>query len=193
MTELPKLKVSLPLSLTWTDYPNSSDCAVIIYFTGCKHNCPGCQNPELQEFNGTEFDAVELFELTRKEAEKAKTNKIVLSGGDAYFQDETSLRGFLYLLYENGFEVCFYTGGDRIRQLKLKFFPYVAYYKCGKYDEQNKEKEWGKFSDRMVFVSKNQKLYNRDGKQISVDNVYWFKRIDAFKAKVVRFFSNIRL
>lgn len=185
------LTVSLPLSLTWTDFPNSSDCAVIIYFTGCKHSCPGCQNPELQKNIGTRFKAEELFNQVTLEAAKAKTNKIVLSGGDAIFQPLPELDCFLRLLWEEGYEICFYTGSDDINKLVNDFSPYVTYYKCGKYDERNKEKTWGKFPDKMVFVSKNQKLFDRNGRQISVDNVFYFKKWDTTKAKIKKFLKRV--
>ena len=181
------LTVSLPLTTTWTDFPSKDDCAVIVYFTGCGHNCPGCQNPELQvSANGEELHHYKLAEMIENEAAKAHTKKIVLSGGDPYFQPAFEMDSLVSHLIVRGYEVCIYTGAD-IKDVKRKI-PYATYYKCGKYDEQNKEKEWGKFSDRMVFVSKNQALYNTDGKKISVDNVYYFSKWDTFKAKIKKWF-----
>lgn len=180
--------VSLPIGITWTDFPSKDSCAVIVYYCGCGHNCPGCQNPELQNpDNGTYFMYDELANMVIAEAEKAHTNKIVLSGGDPYFQPGTDISCFISALIVRGYEVCVYTGAD-IKDVREKI-PYATYYKCGKYDEQNKEKEWGKFSDRMVFVSKNQALYNSEGKKISVDNVYYFSRWDTFKAKIKKWFK----
>lgn len=183
------LTVSLPVSLTWTDFPDSSSCAVIIYFTGCGHNCKGCQNPELQKFNGTKFKAEELFSLVKSEAIKAHTDKVVLSGGDAFFQPWAEMDAFLRLLWEEEFQVCLYTGCDDINTLKTNFWPYVTYYKCGKYDERNKETTWGKTGDKITFVSKNQRLYNQDGKLISVGNTYYFKKWDTIKAKIRNVFG----
>lgn len=184
------LTVSLPLSLTFTDFPDRDNLAVIIFFSGCKNNCPGCQNPELQDFNfGTKMTAVDLYNEVDKYASCKGIRKVVLSGGDPYFQDETEMSLFLHLLYTTDYEICLYTGVSDLESIKEKFWPYVTYYKCGKYDEREhiKERYWGKFPDKMVFVSKNQKLYNRDLKQISVDNVYYFDHWDTLKAKVRKF------
>ena len=93
----------------------------------------------------------------------------------------------IHTLKKDGYEICVYTGAD-IKDV-LEKIPYATYYKCGKYDEQNKETEWGKFPDKMVFVSKNQALYNSKGKKISVDNVYYFSKWDTFKAKIKKWFK----
>ena len=186
------LTVSFPLSFTFTDFPDRESAALIIFFTGCKNGCPGCHNPELQDFNyGTKITATELFNKVEEMAVPKGITKIVLSGGDPYFQDEIELDLFLHLLYTNSYETCMYTGITDLVSLENKFWPYVAYYKCGKYDERVKEKEWGKFPDKMVFVTKNQRLYNRDYKQLSVDNVYYFNRWDTFKAKVKKFLKRV--
>jgi len=180
--------VSLPVGITWTDFPSKKDCAVIVYYCGCSHGCPGCQNPELQNpDNGTYMAYDELISIIMDEAEKAHTNKVVLSGGDPYFQPGTDISAVVSALVIRGYEVCVYTGAN-IEDVRRKI-PFATYYKCGKYDEQNKEKEWGKFSDKMVFVSKNQALYNGKGKQISVDNVYYFSKWDTFKAKIKKWFK----
>ena len=107
-----RLSVSLPLGITWTDYPSIGDCAVIVYFTGCKHDCPGCQNPELQDHSmGTWFDYVELANMIIDEAEKAHTNKVVFSGGDVYFQalDTIDVMRLIIALNQAGLEICVYT------------------------------------------------------------------------------------
>ena len=178
-----KLSVSLPISITWTDYPSVGDCAVIVYFTGCGHKCPGCQNPELQDSDtGTYFMYNELADMIMEEAEKAHTKKVVFSGGDAYFQPSVEINLLVHTLNESGYEICIYTGAG-IKEVYSKI-PYATYYKCGKYDEQDREREWGKFPDKMVFVSRNQKLYNNKCKLVSVDNVFYFRKRDTFKARV---------
>lgn len=180
-----KLSVSLPLSITWTDFPDKESCAVIVYFSGCKHGCSGCQNPGLQRFDsGSMLDWWEIKSMIEDECYKAKTKKVVLSGGDPYFQPR-EIEYIIIGLAAEDYEVCVYTGADI--KSAMERVPYATYYKCGKYDEHNKEKEWGKFPDRMVFVSKNQRLYDKDGKQISVDNVYYFSKWETFKARIRKF------
>lgn len=184
------LTISPPLSITWTDFPTKSDCAVIVYFAGCKNDCPGCQNLELQNpDSGIKIDWRDLAEAIKSEAEKAHTNKIVFSGGDPFYQPTTELDNLICHLVARNYEVCIYTGVG-IHEIHFKF-PFATYYKCGKYDEQNKEKDWGKFSNKMVFATKNQRLYNKDCKQISVDNVYYFSKWGMLKAKLKKFFKII--
>ena len=183
-----KSSVSLPIGITWTDYPTKDDCAAIVYFCGCGHNCPGCQNPGLQNpENGKYFMYDELADMIEIEATKARTKKVVFSGGDPFFQPPVNMEMLIHTLKKDGYEICVYTGAD-IKDV-LEKIPYATYYKCGKYDEQNKETEWGKFPDKMVFVSKNQALYNSKGKKISVDNVYYFSKWDTFKAKIKKWFK----
>ena len=182
------LTIKLPLSITWSDFPTKDNCAVIVYFTGCENGCPGCQNPELQNpDNGAKMEWYDLAEIIKDEAYRAHTNKVVLSGGDPFYQPGAELHNLICHLVAKDYEVCVYTGVD-IDEVRRKL-PFATYYKCGKYDEQNKEKTWGKFYNRMVFVSKNQKLYNKNYKQISVDNVYYFKKWDTIKAKIKKIFK----
>jgi len=185
-----EFSISTPISLTWTDFPDKDSCAVIVYFSGCLHDCPGCQNPELQDFNyGTKIDYVTLRKMIFDEVKKAHTDKVVLSGGDPYFQPSFEIDALVCGLVNAGIKVCVYTGAD-FDSIHKKI-QYATYYKCGKYDETQKEKSWGKFSDKMVFVSKNQKLYNKEGKLLSVDNVYYFDKIDKFKAKIKKFLNRV--
>ena len=36
--------ISSSVTETFTDWPDDESSAIIIYFTGCNNNCPGCQN-----------------------------------------------------------------------------------------------------------------------------------------------------
>ena len=52
----------------------------VLFVSGCPHHCPGCHNPEAQNFNyGTEFNSKEIIE-------KIKDNSILkgitISGGE---------------------------------------------------------------------------------------------------------------
>ena len=37
------------ITSSWMDYPDSNSLAVEVFFSGCKFNCPSCQNKELQD------------------------------------------------------------------------------------------------------------------------------------------------
>lgn len=56
-----------------------------IFFSGCQHNCSGCQNPELQNFSyGTEIDTEDI--LCQLEKYHDFYDSIVFTGGDPVFQ-----------------------------------------------------------------------------------------------------------
>lgn len=60
-----------------------------IFISGCKHNCKGCQNPEVQNFNnGKEF----TLDIQRYIVNQIKNNPLIqgitLSGGDPMFSAE---------------------------------------------------------------------------------------------------------
>lgn len=56
-----------------------------IFFSGCCHNCPGCQNPELQDFSyGSIVDTNDT--LKHIDLYKDFYNSVVFTGGDPVYQ-----------------------------------------------------------------------------------------------------------
>lgn len=56
-----------------------------IFFSGCYHDCPGCQNPDLQDFSyGTEIDTNDI--LYHLERYLGFYNSVVFTGGDPVYQ-----------------------------------------------------------------------------------------------------------
>lgn len=181
--EMKDVTVSLPLGVTFTDFPDKENCAVIVYFSGCFHDCIGCQNPELKSFDyGTSIPIKKLEKYIKDECNKAHTTNIVFSGGDCAYQPVSYINELICNLEASGYKVCVYTGFN-IKWISEHICG-ASYYKCGVYDERQKEKEWGKDSEKIVFVTKNQRLYNKRYRQISVENKYYFNRIDRIKAKI---------
>jgi anaerobic ribonucleoside-triphosphate reductase activating protein len=61
--------------------------AVEIYISGCNHNCPGCHNPEMQDFNyGKPLDIIELIDILNKQQDWFDIISIL--GGDLLCQPE---------------------------------------------------------------------------------------------------------
>ncbi len=55
-----------------------------IYFAGCRHQCPGCHNPQSWDFNGGETMSLQqLLEVIKEE-----DFNVTLSGGDPLYQPE---------------------------------------------------------------------------------------------------------
>lgn len=76
-----------------------------IYFAGCRHNCPGCHNPESWDFkSGHPYTHEELLEIVEEE-----DFDVTLSGGDPLYHPEF-VANFISLLKERGRKVWIYTG-----------------------------------------------------------------------------------
>jgi anaerobic ribonucleoside-triphosphate reductase activating protein len=84
---------------------NGEGSRYVVFFQGCKHHCPGCQNPDTWDFNGGyEITAQEIADDFRKHR---LLDGITLSGGDPFYQQESALE-LLDLL--PGVDVWIYTG-----------------------------------------------------------------------------------
>jgi len=83
-----------------------------IFFSGCKHHCPGCHNPDAQDFDaGVEFDEPMQAKVIEHIARCPIISGVTLSGGDPMFSAGDVLR-FVRLLREKlpGINVWLYTG-----------------------------------------------------------------------------------
>lgn len=81
-----------------------------IWFNGCKHQCPGCSNPELwniQERYRTNIRVVKR--LLDKIADGNEIEGFTLTGGDPFLQPDT-LRELLPVLKAYSHDVLAYTG-----------------------------------------------------------------------------------
>ncbi|MDE6019332.1 MAG: anaerobic ribonucleoside-triphosphate reductase activating protein [Muribaculaceae bacterium] len=76
-----------------------------IYFAGCRHQCPGCHNPQSWDFNaGTEMTLAELMEIIVEE-----DFDVTLTGGDPLYNPE-SIALLAKKIQESGHKVWLYTG-----------------------------------------------------------------------------------
>ncbi len=76
-----------------------------IYFAGCRHECPGCHNPQSWDFNaGEEMSLEELMAIIEEE-----DFDVTLTGGDPlYHPEEIAL--LARKIKESGHKVWLYTG-----------------------------------------------------------------------------------
>ena len=76
-----------------------------IYFAGCRHQCPGCHNPQSWDFNaGTEMTLEELLNIIDEE-----DFDVTLSGGDPLYHPE-EIAILAKAIQKSGHKVWLYTG-----------------------------------------------------------------------------------
>ena len=78
-----------------------------VFMQGCKHNCPGCQNPKTHSFSGG--SRVNTEEIIREIKERGYYRGITLSGGDPFFQPKEA-KELADMVHELGKDVWCYTG-----------------------------------------------------------------------------------
>ena len=81
---------------------------LVVFGQGCKHNCPGCHNPETHSFEGGELMSVE--DIIKLVIKNPLLDGVTFSGGDPFEQAE----GFAVL-------------GKRIKALGLNVMTYTGY------------------------------------------------------------------
>jgi anaerobic ribonucleoside-triphosphate reductase activating protein len=162
--------------VTWQDYPDPDDLAILVYFSGCEHNCKNCHNAELQDYTvGTQTHVDELWDYLYDTCYRNKTNKVVFQGGDPLYK--TNIKGVKSFLKRNAeekvFDVCLYTGYpvSFAKSHNLNGFKFL---KCGLYDEQLKQPS-EKTDDKLSLGSSNQELFDSNYNLLSRYGVYWFK------------------
>ena len=99
-------------NITHEDMLNGDGLRVVLWVSGCNHNCKGCHNPETHDINsGIPFDEKakeELFEYLNKEY----IDGITFSGGDPLHPNNRETVTQLAKIVKNKFKktVWLYTG-----------------------------------------------------------------------------------
>lgn len=76
-----------------------------IYFAGCRHQCPGCHNPQSWDFEGgTEMTLDEIIKVVEEE-----DFDVTLTGGDPLYEAE-KIASLSKAIKELGHTVWLYTG-----------------------------------------------------------------------------------
>lgn len=114
------MKVKLAADIQSDSIVDGEGLRTVIWFQGCPHGCPGCQNPETHDIKqGMEVDIEEVFE----KIDNLKFQKgITLSGGDPFMQPEAAKKIADYA-HKCGYNIWCYTGytyENIIKNPKLK-------------------------------------------------------------------------
>jgi anaerobic ribonucleoside-triphosphate reductase activating protein len=140
--------------------PIADGATFTIWFAGCTHKCPGCQNKALWDFNnGQNFTPQKLHDLIIKETQKTKIHTVTLLGGEPLQQNLNELHELCISLFKSNIDVWIYTGYDfdYAKSLLYPVLPFIHTIKCGRYIEELKAEE-GTFP-----ITTNQKVYSRAG------------------------------
>jgi len=67
----------------WDDTAAAPGISLSVYFSGCHFHCPGCHNPEAQDFNyGREFNMNVIAEIMGKLNKNGVQRKLSILGGE---------------------------------------------------------------------------------------------------------------
>ena len=73
--------------ITKDDMKNGDGLRVVLWLSGCRHHCPGCQNPVTWDpGDGILFDEAAKEEI-EEQLEKSYISGITFSGGDPLFPE----------------------------------------------------------------------------------------------------------
>lgn len=102
------MKVKVAKDILWNSLVNGEGVRAVIFFTGCKRNCKGCQNKDLQDFNaGIERDVNDIVNEVLEDIEMI--DGVTISGGDPVYQME-GLIELCKRLKEHKINIWLYTG-----------------------------------------------------------------------------------
>ena len=87
-------------AITTSDVANGPGFRVVVWVAGCKHNCPGCHNPELQDYDTGYELTTEIKHKIYTELSRPEIQGITFSGGDPLYQTPQVLNELSNLLIE---------------------------------------------------------------------------------------------
>lgn len=101
-------------NITHDDMLNGDGLRVVLWVSGCNHNCKGCQNPETHDpKSGIKFDNDAIIEIFR-ELNKPHMQGITFSGGDPLHPQNrkliTRLSYMIKGIYGDTKDIWLYTG-----------------------------------------------------------------------------------
>ena len=138
---------------------NGEGMRMVIFTSGCKHNCEGCHNKPMQSFSyGDEWDVDELFNYIKNNCDLI--DGITYSGGDP-FEQSTSLIYLSKLIKEElNLSIWCYTGYtleeiNNSLDNKKELLKYIDVLVDGKIMQDKKEnalKYTGSSNQRIIYL-----------------------------------------
>lgn len=122
-------------TITSPDINNGLGCRMTIWVSGCNHQCPGCHNHELWDYNAGNplFDTKVMDKICNGLIEKPYIKGITLSGGDPLHQSDENLielKKFIDYIYtivysKRKFDIWVYSGDTYENLIKNKLIKNV--------------------------------------------------------------------
>jgi anaerobic ribonucleoside-triphosphate reductase activating protein len=113
--------------------------ALEIFISGCTRNCPGCHNPELQQYGvGKKWQRWMREQTYHIGYEYSMlVDKIWIMGGDLLCQPPEDVIEFLKALRKAApaMQIIVWSGASSLKEADSDIWPYVDGYKFGGYDE----------------------------------------------------------
>lgn len=148
-------------NITKDDMLNGDGLRVVLWVSGCIHQCPGCQNPVTWDIQ----DGLFFGETARKELfealEKKYISGLTLSGGDPLHPENRQEIGWLIREIRNHFPektIWLYTGYLWEEVQELTFLPEIDVLVDGKFLQEQKDNtlKWrGSANQRVIDVKKS--------------------------------------
>ena len=120
-------------SITTYDINNGPGVRVTVWVSGCNHKCPGCHNPELQDYlQGYDLKSEEVCEKIITELDKPYISGLTISGGDPLNQSEENLDYLetfilaIKMIYPNK-NIWIYTGFAWEELIRYDYIKYIKH------------------------------------------------------------------
>ncbi|MBD5550296.1 MAG: anaerobic ribonucleoside-triphosphate reductase activating protein [Lachnospiraceae bacterium] len=147
--------------ITKDDMKNGDGLRVVLWLSGCRHHCPGCQNPVTWDpEDGLAFDEAAKRELEEQLA-KSYISGITFSGGDPFFPGNLEeVTAYCKEVKERFPEktIWLYTGEVWEAIRKLEVLQYIDVLVDGRFEQEKKDNllHWrGSNNQRVIDVKKS--------------------------------------
>lgn len=162
---------------------NGKGIRSVVFVSGCKHNCPGCHNKAMQDFEyGDNVKITQIF--SRIKDNLPIIRGVTFSGGEP-FEQAAPLAALAEMIEKEGLDIWCYTGYT-FEQLsssddknKLRLLRKIDVLVDGKFEKDNREgalKYTGSKNQRIIDVKKTFKQLGIDTTQINKNRKVEFKK-----------------
>ena len=102
---------------------NGEGMRYVIFVSGCSHNCEGCQNKEMSNYNyGDKWDTNDVFDLIKNNIDFV--DGVTYSGGDPINQSEALIKLSQRIKNELHINIWCYTGYT-LEYIKMDTIPFA--------------------------------------------------------------------